>query len=761
MHQLQSIKSKKSSQPGGRRDARPLLAPVFQHDRWMELQRGIGNQAVSRMLRKRAAPGAIQTKLTIHEPGDRYEQEADRVAEQVARTPEPQIQRACSCGGGCPKCRAEQLPGKEHESLQTKRAYGSDTDQIAAPAIVHEILRSPGQPLDSSTRTFMEARFGYDFSQVRVHTGAAAEKSARDVNAHAYTAGHHVVFGASRFAPETQAGRRLIAHELTHVVQQSGMDTAHAGQNDHQRGQSILHVLPHLQPSFLRSGMTLQRQAERPDIRPIPALAPLEVVAQEAAKLVLKNYAADQISAGPVLTAVLDTRTGKIYIGLNSGIPPEVADVVANAIAAQRERIEKREVLVVHTDPLAQGGHSETNAVNEAVRAREALLKRKVTEEDLRTFELHNVWLRGADRRRFTADPRCEHCARITRSVSVTSPVFFAEGGVSGTIKTPTGGYRAPRVGPGGPTGTISGTIDPNKPRTSPGSGAGTLPPVKPFATAVHSEITTGGAVPPKPTGETLHVEATPPARVSGGFARGMVGSGVTAIAQMAISYLLGWLLGDPNESRIKADAARLEPEIVAAINRLQGKTEKLLVQPKKRIYANITVDIVYCQTIDPEGPPNYDYYDTRLNHVEVSHENVEESHIYRETVVLDNYDHHLFTYSVPIAEPAALVLPTIRSIHDEVAAITTGLMAISHRTAGESVAIDKLKIAEQATDYTGPTAFQDNAERFHLTWKAVNDSLGFLSSSENPITQRLFNRLAIVKFRVEGIGTGWTLMVE
>ena len=71
----------------------------------------------------------------------------------------------------------------------------------------------------------MEPRFGYDFSRVRVHSGTAAEQSARDVKAHAYTAGHAMVFGAGQFAPESQAGRRLIAHELAHVVQQSGQGT--------------------------------------------------------------------------------------------------------------------------------------------------------------------------------------------------------------------------------------------------------------------------------------------------------------------------------------------------------------------------------------------------------------------------------------------------------------------------------------------------------------------------------------------------------
>jgi Domain of unknown function (DUF4157) len=212
----------------------------------LHLQRTIGNQAVQRLLRASAdgldvgsgatattrfahdfsgisvyakAPTGIQTKLTVNAPGDAYEQEADRVADQVMRTPDPQLQRACTCGGACPKCQTQQ-PGQEHEHVQTKRVGSSDTRQIAAPPIVHEVLASPGQLLDPATSTFMEPRFGRDFGHIRVHTDEKAWDSARAVNALAYTAGHHLVFGAGQYSPATASGRRLLAHELAHSIQQ-------------------------------------------------------------------------------------------------------------------------------------------------------------------------------------------------------------------------------------------------------------------------------------------------------------------------------------------------------------------------------------------------------------------------------------------------------------------------------------------------------------------------------------------------------------
>jgi Domain of unknown function (DUF4157) len=162
----------------------------------------------------------LQAKLTVNAPGDIYEQEAERVSAQVMRAPEPKLQRTCPCGGGCPRCQSEQ-PGQGQERAHTEHAHSSEHGASAVPHIVHEVLRSPGQPLDSTTRAFMEPRFGQDFSHVRVHTDERAAESARAVNALAYTVGSHLVFNRGQYEPGSQSGKRLLAHELTHVTQQS------------------------------------------------------------------------------------------------------------------------------------------------------------------------------------------------------------------------------------------------------------------------------------------------------------------------------------------------------------------------------------------------------------------------------------------------------------------------------------------------------------------------------------------------------------
>ncbi len=163
--------------------------------------------------------GVNQVKHIVGEAGNLYEQEADEISEEVMRMPEPQGQRASYWRKGGDQRESEQL-GAEHERLQTTRLEGSDMEKGAAPPPVSDVLRAPGEPLDSTTRAFMEARFGRDLSQVRVHADQRAAHSARGLNALAYTVGQDVVFGAGQYRVGSSEGRKLIAHELTHVLQQ-------------------------------------------------------------------------------------------------------------------------------------------------------------------------------------------------------------------------------------------------------------------------------------------------------------------------------------------------------------------------------------------------------------------------------------------------------------------------------------------------------------------------------------------------------------
>lgn len=139
----------------------------------------------------------------------------------------PVLRRACACGGTpgpdgeCAACKQTRL------SLERRAAVHAGPE--VAPPVVHDVLARAGRPLDTPTRTAMESQFGHDFGAVRVHTDERAAESARSVNALAYTVGRDVVFDRGRFAPETAAGRQLVAHELAHVVQQGAQPTPPVG----------------------------------------------------------------------------------------------------------------------------------------------------------------------------------------------------------------------------------------------------------------------------------------------------------------------------------------------------------------------------------------------------------------------------------------------------------------------------------------------------------------------------------------------------
>ena len=199
-----------------------------------------GNQA---RLRRLASP-VLQRKLTIGATSDPLEAEADRIADRVMRMPDAafpppavsnaasaaplttRLQRKCSCGGKCDHCKANaSRRNNPEDEYEIHRKPAGPAPVSEAPPSVHQTLRAPGSPLDAGTRAFMEPRLGADLSSVRIHTDTRAAESARQLESLAYTVGNSIVFRSGRYQPRTPAGRRLLAHELTHVLQQGAAAT--------------------------------------------------------------------------------------------------------------------------------------------------------------------------------------------------------------------------------------------------------------------------------------------------------------------------------------------------------------------------------------------------------------------------------------------------------------------------------------------------------------------------------------------------------
>jgi hypothetical protein len=183
-------------------------------------EREVGNQAMLRRLEQQPGSRAvIQPTLVVGRADEPLEHEADRVADDVMQAQSPSF----SLGAAPPRLSRKCAACEEEERLLTKPAEVANSRTGGeAPALVSDVLRSGGQPLDASARAFFEPRFERDLSPVRIHTDADAAASARLLGAHAYTVGSQIVFASGQYEPGTRGGRHLLAHELTHVVQQSG-----------------------------------------------------------------------------------------------------------------------------------------------------------------------------------------------------------------------------------------------------------------------------------------------------------------------------------------------------------------------------------------------------------------------------------------------------------------------------------------------------------------------------------------------------------
>jgi Domain of unknown function (DUF4157) len=186
----------------------------------------------------------IQPKLKVSQPSDKYEQEADQVAEQIMRMLSPHratrlmddstgqvVRRKCS---SC-KIRDKDDEEKINNAKISRKATLSFSQPEVATSIMNEttiIHPSTGISLDSKTKALMESHFAHDFGRVRIHADEKAALSAKYVKARAYTVGNNIVFGQGEYQPGTREGKRLLAHELTHVMQQTGTSAAFAQEGE-------------------------------------------------------------------------------------------------------------------------------------------------------------------------------------------------------------------------------------------------------------------------------------------------------------------------------------------------------------------------------------------------------------------------------------------------------------------------------------------------------------------------------------------------
>lgn len=312
------------------------------------------------------------------------------------------LQRKCSCGkhtatgGQCESC-AEQSNMMQRRSDRPRQSN-------LAPPIVHEVIRSSGRSLDAATREFMEPRFGHDFSGVRVHTDAKAVESAVAVNAQAYTVGQHLVFGRDQYQPQTQQGSLLLAHELTHVLQQGSASLPavrlDVGEPDslHERQADAVAATIDTERSFPSleslSAPDLQRQAE-PDAateetaenesvaltQPIVSQAPRSAISIEEFISLVRSEEVRYSETDQLDTKLMITRLRKVFYDRSGWDEHLIADAkstkgpyTTTAREAERYPIEIpgpfNDIEAVHRDYLVTDRQGTTPAIasNQEVR---------------------------------------------------------------------------------------------------------------------------------------------------------------------------------------------------------------------------------------------------------------------------------------------------------------------------------------------------------------------------------------------------------
>lgn len=485
-------------------------------------------------------------------------------------------QRKCSCGGTCAQCRGGQ-PDEEHAHVRRKptgpqlSAVGTSSrgSGLTAPPAVHEALHSPGRPLDSATRAFMEPRFGYDFSSVRVHTGGAARRSAADLDAVAYTVGPHVVLNTESPSP------KLLAHELAHVVQQASAPAPllQRGPND-KKGDTKF-----FDPS--RGPMTDAEKAKLLAVRKSFNLPDTPTTTDSSIVGILVTETGEEIPfhSGEFGGYEGGVRPADVKRGPGSGTNRiNRTHVETWAANAMRKRGLKRAVLLIELEPCAVcGGYGKGKpAVDTKVPGVAAQLP-----EDA---QLIVVDTEAATYFRQTPTDPQKPTTKVT-----PKPAGGGSGGKS--QKKTTGDPAVDNPPAGGGTSKSPPVKGQGGGKASPGTDVEPAAPAK-----------TGGTSPAPKTGGT-----SSKAGGGGGGASGLAIHVAANIATLGLDWLASYLKAKVDQ---KIAAQQIDAFMAFAAKQINAKPDdavkKMLTDPGRTLYAWVYLDnsVVMSQGSDPYGDP-------------------------------------------------------------------------------------------------------------------------------------------------------------
>lgn len=552
----------------------------------------------------------LQKKLSIGASHDPLEQEADRVADQVLHTP-------------------------GHSALATapisiqRASASSASEEGNAPPSVEQVLAGSGKPLEPTLKQDMEQRFGHDFARVRVHSDAAADRSAREVGANAYTVGDELVFRTGQFAPSTLAGKRLLAHELTHVIQQSGASLgARVLQRDPYDALSIekLRALAKTDRKAAEalwdrfSAMSNEKLARYADPMAQTIYSQRSVPAKEAAgqgrfsspemqnrlqqDIATERAALKQQGVTRQTSSAVDPNVqaeGGTIASARSDIPAlENRAVIGRSPQAGGE-VNPGSSFQPATDPklLPQThGHAEQGIADQL----EALLK-DIPREQLKG---RKVWI-------LVEQAPCSTCAQGTTKASPNAGVLqkladrFPE--VQFEIKSlDTSALLKPQPKLTAPGSNGTPAVPPGEAAGGIKAPAGQVPGLKlnpelPSGASAIAEAPRAGGIELAPLGEggikAPRTGVMDAALVGAGEIGGIVLGVVLELAiGAAIGLLLNWLMGLVEEAEIRSDVRKLDGPIRKRLQELAPQIIKL--QQQGKVYCRITYDVRRSRGISP-----------------------------------------------------------------------------------------------------------------------------------------------------------------